>query len=158
MRRTALALSCLLAALFLAAPIALAQEMSATGHAVYVPKDHSKVELPNGTYAVEQMSEGYVITDDPDSSFNLVAQDCAGTNIVDADGTTLRASGYCSGRDQEGDMYWFHYWNGPEGNEWTLIGGTGKWEGITGGGTSEPIAADAGGTFAVRWEGSWTTE
>lgn len=158
MRRTPLALACVLAATFVIAPGLLAQETSAEGHAVYVPKDHAKVELPDGTYAVEQMSEGYVFTDDPDSSFNLVKQDCAGTNIVAADGTVMRASGYCSGRDQEGDMYWISYWNGPEGGEWSLIGGIGKWEGVSGGGTSQPIAADPSGTFAIRWEGSWTTE
>jgi hypothetical protein len=30
------------------------------------------------------------------------------------------SSSYCAGRDRDGDMYWFSYWNTPESNKWTL--------------------------------------
>jgi hypothetical protein len=157
MRRTPLALACSFIACLLTASTAAAQDVSDMGHAVYVPTDLTKVELPDGTYAVEQSTQGYVLTDDRDSAFNRVAQDCTGTNIVAADGSPILASGYCSGRDTDGDMYWFSYWNGADRREWTLVGGTGKFEGISGGGTSEMVSMDAGGTFLVRWEGSWST-
>lgn len=156
MHRLSLGLTLLFAGLFAFAPGIRAQEMSASGYAIYVPHSESAVELADGSSAVEQTSNGYVLADDTESPFHLVAQDCSGTNLVGADGVLQHSSGYCSGRDQDDDMYWLSYWNTPDAGKWTLIGGTGKFEGVTGGGTSQPLAADADGTFAIRWDGTWT--
>jgi hypothetical protein len=36
------------------------------------------------------------------------------------------------------------------------MGGTGKYEGITGGGTTTPLAQMADGRTAITWDGHWT--
>lgn len=157
MRRTASALISALAGLMVFASTSVAQEESATGLAAYTPVSSSATDLGDGTTAVRQTSEGYVFTDDPSSSFNLVTQDCTSTDLMAANGALVRSSGYCAGLDRDADMYWISYWNGPDGGEWHLLGGTGKFEGISGGGTSETLAAHADGSFSIRWEGTWTT-
>jgi len=135
---------------------AQAQEMSADGYAAYMQTGATTTALGEGRTRVDQTLDGYVMTDDSSNPFHLMAQDCAGTNLVAADGSLERGSGYCAARDADGDMYWIWYWNSPSGSEWGIMGGTGKFEGITGGGTSEAVAADPDGRFVVRWEGSWT--
>ena len=158
MHQKALGSSFLIAGILACAPGVQAQETSATGHSVYFPGTQKVVELSDGRSAVDTTFDGYVITDDENSTFNLVAQDCAGTDLMSADGALVISSGYCAGRDRDGDMYWFSYWNTPESNKWTLTGGTGKFEGIRGGGTSRPLAMHEDGTFSLRWEGTWTTK
>lgn len=156
MKRVVLALAVAVSGLLFVTADAQAQEMSASGYAAYMQTGATTTALGEGRTRVDQTSDGYVMTDDPASPFHLMAQDCAGTNLIAADGTLERASGYCAARDADGDMYWFWYWNGPAGSEWGLIGGTGKFDGITGGGTSEAVAADPDGRSVVRWEGTWT--
>lgn len=46
--------------------------------------------------------------------------------------------------------------NGPDGNTWGFTGGTGKYEGITGGGTTTTLAQMADGRTAITWDGTWT--
>ena len=53
---------------------------------------------------------------------------------------------------------WIWFWNGADGGEWGIINGTGKFEGMTGGGTSVPEAADPDGRFAIRWEGTFNMQ
>ncbi len=158
MHHTSLGLTFFIAGILAYAPGLQAQETSATGHSVYFPGSRTVVELPDGRLAADVTFDGYVITDDENSSFNLVAQDCAGTDLIGADGAVVISSGYCAGRDRDGDMYWFSFWNTPESNKWTLTGGTGKFKGIKGGGTSQQLAMHEDGTMSLRWEGSWTTD
>jgi len=145
-----------LIATLIIAPLGMyAQEYSDSGDVVYFPTSLETVELPNGMIAVESKTSGYVLAADTESPFHLVAQTCSGTSLLDADNNLLRASGYCAGRDRDGDMYWMSYWNDEDGGEWTLLGGSGKFEGLSGGGTSHSIAQDAVGSFVVRWSGTW---
>jgi len=156
MNRVVLILAAAVSGMLFVTAEAQAQEMSAEGYAAYMQTGVTTTALEEGRTRVDQTLDGYVMTDDPANPFHLMAQDCAGTNLVDADGTLVRGSGYCAARDTDGDMYWIWYWNSPSGSEWGLMGGTGKFEGIAGGGTSEAVAADPDGRFVVRWEGSWT--
>ena len=158
MKRIALAMAALALGATGAAPELAAQEISGGGYAAYMQTGANSVDLADGGTRVDQTLDGYVMTDDPDNPFHLTAQDCASTNLMNADGSLQRSSGYCASRDSEGDMYWIWFWNAPEESQWGLIGGTGKFEGITGGGTSEAVAADPDGRFVVLWEGTWTMQ
>ncbi len=156
MKRRPLALAALLLGVVGAPADLSAQEMSAAGYATYIQTGATSTPLDDGRARVDATIAGYVMTDDPTNPFHLVAQDCASTNLVAADGSVERSSGYCASRDADGDMFWIWFWNSAEGGEWGLINGTGKFEGITGGGTSEGVAADPDGRFAIRWTGAWT--
>jgi hypothetical protein len=51
---------------------------------------------------------------------------------------------------------WISYHNGPQGNVWTILGGTGRYQGLKGGGTSTELAITADGRQHVCWKGSGT--
>lgn len=155
MRRVATAL----AALTLVSATSLqAQVMPAEGYATYIQTDATTTALADGRSRVDATIDGYVLTDDPSHPVHLAAQDCASTNLVAADGTIERSAGYCASRDADGDMFWIWFWNGGDGGEWGIINGTGKFEGMTGGGTSVPQAGDPDGRFAIRWEGTFNMQ
>jgi hypothetical protein len=131
------------------------REVTTGGLAVYIPDRADVVPLAAGQEGVNDRFKGVVITDDPASPLYLLSQNCAGTNLVGAEtGEPLRSSGYCVGWDADGDLFWMSYWNGPDGGEWTVINGTGKFEGMTGGGTSELVRAEADGRFTLSWRGT----
>ena len=75
--------------------------------------------------------------------------------MIAADGST-NGHGYCDAVDADGDRWWIWWNNTPESNKWGFIGGTGKYEGITGGGTTESLAQMADGRAAITWDGHWT--
>jgi hypothetical protein len=75
--------------------------------------------------------------------------------LISADGST-DGHGYCDAVDADGDRWWIWWNNTPESNRWGFIGGTGKYEGIKGGGTTTPLAQMADGRAAITWNGSWT--
>jgi hypothetical protein len=135
-----------------------AQEIQTAGYATYIQTGATTTALANGGARVDAIIAGYVMTDDPSTPIHLVAQDCASTNLVDAYGNIERSAGYCASRDADGDMFWIWFWNGGDGGEWGVINGTGKFEGMTGGGTSVPQAGDPDGRFAIRWEGTFNMQ
>jgi hypothetical protein len=111
------------------------------------------------------------------------AATCSGVNINNAllfesnelaDGTTLStlrlssvhvsedtssplhlAAGECSGADRDGDVY-NEQWNlapGAEKGSWKLVGGSGKYAGISGSGWWQVIMSE-GKMAAVQWVGT----
>jgi hypothetical protein len=148
-------LTIIIVALLFAPPGIQAQEYSDSGYAAYFPVSQEVLELADGRVNVGTTNNGYILAEDTESPFHLVSQSCSGTNVIGADGNFQRSAGHCAGRDKDGDMYWLSFWNTADGGEWTLFGGTGKFEGISGGGTSQTIAQDAGGAFVIRWKGTW---
>jgi hypothetical protein len=155
MRYFLFGLTIIIVTLFFAPQGILAQEYSDTGYAVYFPVSQEVIELADGRVNVETTNNGYILAEDTESPFHLVAQSCSGTNVIGADGIVQRSAGHCAGRDNDGDMYWLSFWNTADGGEWTLFGGTGKFEGISGGGTVQIIAQDVGGSFVITWSGTW---
>lgn len=145
----------LLAPFALATP-AIGQQIATSGIGAYIPQGEVVTELPDGRSQVSVRMGGYLKTDDPEDPNDLVSQDCAATNIVGADGTLQVSGGHCAAQDPDGDMYWISFWNTLEGGEWSMVGGTGKFEGVTGGGTSTTLAAGGDGRSLIRWEGTIT--
>lgn len=85
-----------------------------------------------------------------------ISFDCLERGIMKGmDFSTMYAAGSCEASDPSGDIYIFNYHgNGPAGN-WTIIGGTGKFEGMSGSGefTIETPLGNAGaiGSFSGKF-------
>lgn len=127
------------------ADTAQAQPSESSGTAVYVPVDTHTTELSDGGAITRIQTRGYVMSDDPENLFRDSGQTCMGTGIGDV------MNGYCDGIDGDGDMYWISWHSGPDGESWRLIGGTGKFAGLSGGGmtTTHPPSAD--GQYRIDW-------
>ncbi len=137
----------------LAAP-AMAGEEKGGGTVTYAPAEVSNTQLPDGGMMQRSHIMGIVLADDASNSIHLASQDCFGTTVIAADGSA-NGHGYCDAVDADGDRWWIWWNNTPEGNKWGFIGGTGKYEGITGGGTTEALAQMADGRTAITWDGHW---
>jgi hypothetical protein len=130
-------------------------QQTGSGTATYVPAKIKKMELPDGTMLERSHLRTVVVADDPAVPFHMSTQDCLGTNILDAEGNLLTGRGYCDGVDGDGDVWWIWWNNGPTGGDWGFMGGTGKYEGITGGGTTTFEGATPDSRLVITWEGSW---
>lgn len=138
----------------LAAPVWSGEEKG-SGTVTYAPAEVDNQSLADGSMIQRSHIMGIVLADDPSNSIHLASQDCFGTTLISADGSA-HGHGYCDAVDADGDRWWIWWNNTPESNRWGFIGGTGKYEGIKGGGTTTALAQMADGRTAVTWEGSWT--
>lgn len=134
-------------------PAAGAQQ-SISGYVVYVPGDVHDVTLADGRTLSLTTLRGVRIDDDPTSPLHLGSQDCAGSNLFSADGTMLQNVGSCTSIDADGDLLHLSYFNTPEQRTWRYTGGTGKFTGVEGGGTTELVAVGPDGRSTVRYEGT----
>jgi len=137
----------------LPASILQAKEWQDSGTGSYVPVSSDSVKLANGNTVVHQTSKGIVLSNDSKSIINLVTQDAGGSSVTDADGNLVEAHGYADGVDRDGDTFWIWWKNSPEGNTWGYVGGTGKFKGIKGGGTTKLLASFPDGRWTISWEG-----
>ena len=137
-----------------AAP-ATAGEETASGTVTYVPITMETMEMADGSMMQRSHIRGIVLVDDASSSIHLSSQDCFGTTVVAADGSAT-ANGYCDAIDADGDLWWIWWHNSPDKNVWGFMGGTGKFMGVKGEGTSTPIVQKADGSSVVAWNGAWT--
>ena len=136
---------------------ASAAEMSGSGQNMFVPKILESFQLPNDVMANRTLLKGFMTSDDPASPLALTSMTCSGVTIVDEEGARLSGGGTCDSVDTDGDVA-FLWWKskGTAGN-WGFLGGTGKWEGVEGGGTYELNAyVWADGRFGNNWKGTWT--
>jgi len=138
----------------LATPAGAGEERGG-GTVTYAPAAVDTVQTADGGMVQRSHIMGIVLADDPSNSIHLASQDCFGTTVIAADGTAI-ANGYCDAVNAKGDRWWIWWHNGPEGNTWGFMGGTGKFGGIKGGGTTTPLAQMADGRVAITWDGSWT--
>jgi hypothetical protein len=139
---------------FLAAP-ATAGDEKGSGTVTYGPAEVENAWLPDGSMLQRSHIKGIVLADDPSNSIHLASQDCFGTTVI-AEGGAAVGNGYCDAVDADGDRWWIWWHNGSDGNTWGFMGGTGKYEGITGGGTTKSLAQMADGRAAITWDGHWT--
>ena len=148
LRALMLALSLVLLPVF-----AAAKETTASGSATYIPISETKEMLPNGMTMTRLTSKCLVISDDESVDFHLAPQISTGSILSDANGKVLMSMGYGETIDADGDVMVI-WWRGNEtGSVWGFMGGTGKYEGIAGGGTSENIVLHSDGSQHIRWEG-----
>ncbi|MDH4323988.1 MAG: hypothetical protein OEW90_07585 [Betaproteobacteria bacterium] len=60
-------------------------------------------------------------------------------SVMDASKVSVEFSGRCTFVDKDGHKALGAFTGTPKGWEWKFVGGTGKWEGIRGGGTTKPL-------------------
>lgn len=132
-----------------------AAEVKGSGSLIYVPVASETSKLPDGRIVQRSHIKGIVRADDTNVSFHLASEDCSGTTVIAADGNTAVGNGYCDAVDKDGDVWWLSWHSGPDGDTWAFIGGTGKYEGIKGGGTTKLEIRWPDGRLAMRWDGTW---
>ena len=112
--------------------------------------------LPDGRTVTRQVLRGTAIADDPNTPLSLASQDCMFTTVTAADGKTFSSGGFCDGVDKDGDVYWAIGKADQNGGEWHYLGGTGKFEGLEGGGTYQLALEWPDGKVLATWEGTGT--
>jgi len=135
----------------------VAQAAEGSGSATYVTTWSETTKLPGGRALQRAHFKSVIIVDKGDALFHLQPQDCSGSVALGADGKAEDSAGACSAVDKDGDTWWISYHNGPQGNVWTILGGTGKYKGMKGGGTSVDLVLTVDGRLVNSWKGSWTT-
>ncbi|MBW7469775.1 hypothetical protein [Marinobacter sp. F4218] len=115
------------------------------------------VDMPNGTKGRTVIrNHATVVQADGDVS----SQWCTGHQGVDGSGRAGGA-GYCTSISDNGDMLYLSYLLGEEEQPatWTVMGGTGEYEGATGSGTSTITSRRGDGrAWTSRAQGSITTK
>jgi len=153
MKRRIIVVAAVTIFVMLFAEAALAQKVTTNGRAFFVPVQTESYELPDGRTVENNTYTGFSINnDDPSLPGN---ETCIGTRLVAADGKSWVESGYCYTVDPDGDVVWLWFNNRDGAGEWHHIGGTGQYEGITGGGTSKRGTEWADGKWEDVWKGSW---
>ena len=142
-----------LAAVVAAAPVVAGAE-DGSGTVTYVTVQSETTDLAGGGKVLRTHSKGVILADDPASDFHLSTQDCTGATVIGADGA-VSGTGSCDAVDRDGDTWAIWYSNSAAGRVWGVIGGTGKFAKMTGGGTTEPLLQTKDGRMTISWKGSW---
>lgn len=122
--------------------------IEATGHYVRI-NEPAFIELAGD----HEMYPGYrrhisVANDDGSAESHW----CFGSNIMN-DSDLEFGAGYCTAVDEDGDVYWTWFEVARRGGfNWQVMGGTGKYSGATGSGTSRATGSlpDGSATFRIR--------
>lgn len=136
---------------------AQAKEEKGEGKVAYVILSSTEFQMPDGRTARRIHQRGTILAEDPASSIHKSSQDCFGTMIMSADGPPAPGYGYCDGVDTDGDL-WTIWWKNESGggSNWGFLGGTGKFKGVEGGGTTKTELQSPDGRMLISWQGKWT--
>lgn len=132
-----------------------AAEFKGAGTNVYVPANSDVNQISEEMSLLRTQSRTIILSEDSEVPFHLAPQDCSGTYILDKDQEITGGNGYCDSVDSDGDVWWMWWKLDGEKGSWGVLGGTGKYDGMTGGGTTEILSQSPDGRFALQWEGSW---
>jgi hypothetical protein len=145
------------AVLFLAlASGSQAQERSDSGDFSFVTASSEEMPLGDGQALTRVIQSGMVFADDPASLLDRSATTCSGSMVMDASGRATVVSGHCDAVDGDGDVWTLWYSGNQDGGDWGYMGGTGKFEGIEGGGTFSAEVQWGDGRGINSWEGTYT--
>ena len=133
-----------------------AETIELEGASTWNPVSTDSVELADGRTLTRQVLRGTAIANDPDTPLSRASQDCMFTTVTSADGNSFSSGGYCDGVDAEGDVYWAVGTATEKGGTWKYVGGTGKFEGLEGGGTYQIVLAWPDGKVMATWDGTAT--
>jgi hypothetical protein len=145
----------------LTATTTYAAELKTSGTATHVIVSNESHKLNDGRTILYLHDKGVVEDNDPKSPFHLALEDCFATLILGWDkGNVADGGGYCNDFDKDGDGYllWWHFTPGgskSRGSKWSVYHGTGKFEGMSGGGTSKTIV-NFPDRYTVTYEGTLT--
>jgi hypothetical protein len=125
------------------------------GHSVFVPQTTESYQLPDGRTVERNFNAGFLVASQPDNPLNLNTHKCTGTTVISADGKSQVGGGHCVSVDSDGDFSWL-WWRGDQaGGTWGYLGGTGKFDGVKGGGTWKSGQTWADGQYINTYEGTW---
>ncbi len=133
-----------------------AQERSHSGDFAFMTTASEEMPLSDGQVLMRVVQSGMVFADDPASPIDRTATTCTGSTVMDATGRATVVSGHCDGVDADGDVWTIWYGGDEDGGDWGYMGGTGKFEGIEGGGTFSAESQWSDGRGINSWEGTYT--
>lgn len=114
------------------------------------------VSLPGGQTLQRTVQDGFVLADNAESPLHQSATTCTGGTIVSGSGEPGIGYGHCDAIDKDGDVWTLWFRNDGSGGPWGYINGTGKFQGIEGGGTWTVGPQWPDGRGINNWEGSYT--
>lgn len=130
---------------------ATAGEMKDTGTVTYQTTQISQSPVAGGKILAEIRRTGVVVANNPPHPFHLASQDCLGAEISDGKGVPEEGHGTCVNVDKDGDAWWFSYSNKGDDRNWSVVSGTGKYVGMTGGGTTKILAITSDGRLTIAF-------
>lgn len=141
--------------LLITAPGSQAQERSDSGNFTFGITSSEEMALGNGQTLIRTVQSGMVFAADPASPMNQTATTCSGSSVMAA-GEAIVGVGYCDSVDQDGDVWTAWYASDQSGGNWGFMSGTGKFEGVEGGGTFGSVAQWPDGRGINSWEATYT--
>jgi hypothetical protein len=126
------------------------------GHSTGTQEVISSLPLRDGLTATRVSYHVGVVTDAQEGLFHGGTQQCLASIVQNADGSTVEGHGACDGIDPDGDVWWISIaMEGDAPINWTITGGTGKYEGLAMSGVTSFLAQHADGIFVGRFEGDY---
>jgi hypothetical protein len=138
----------LLTALAVAAPVATAGDVA--GYAVYRPVSTDVSTFADGQTMTRSAEHGYVYGDGAGNPFDKMIQNCYSVAMAKSGSDAIEQFGHCEGLDKDEDLFILYF----HGDTWTIGGGTGKFAGMKGGGTSKVIETWSDGSYVISWTGT----
>jgi hypothetical protein len=144
--------------LMFSADLAWAQQKIEEAGRDLAVRDNQVAELEEGHIVVLVNTKGVTLTDDPSHPLNMTAVDCKGIYEEFFDGK-YNGNGYCINTDADGDKLVSRWSEDSEKDPqswYEVAGGTGKFEGAKGEGTSTLTEVSGGpqGRHVGRWQGT----
>jgi hypothetical protein len=134
--------------------VAATEQMSATGYNV-LTKQGEKITLPNGTVIMTGAQDHSSLVND--KTGEQTSEWCYFDSWLDNKGATKAFTGHCSHFYDNGDVL-FVAVTGTTNDQpltWTVIGGTGKFVGASGGGTTKYTSERSDG-YAATYKATGT--
>lgn len=139
---------------FLAPLPAAAAVVKGSGIAIYTVSPIAEAMVVGDGRKLEELHmKGVLHADSPRHPFDLSIQDCNDVALVDSDNAALRDYGTCAAMDRAGDVWWMRFTRHGRAGTWAVIGGTGKYRGMTGSGTLHDDLVTPDGRVQLTWQG-----
>jgi hypothetical protein len=133
-----------------------AAEVTGGGTITFVGFHIGERPVAGGMTLGQDHLRGVVLADDPANPMHMAAHDCIGGSIFNPAGEEDKGAGYCDAIDADGDVAFIAYFNHGDDRTWVFLGGSGKFDGIEGGGTTAVVGGTPDGRVVIRWDGVWT--
>lgn len=132
-----------------------AGKMSGTGHNANHNVSTETSKLADGRVMMRMRDANVIMGNNAGNPFNQTPLDCYSTFVASPDMSSGKGGGYCNGIDKDGDVWWISFQGDFGGGTWKFLGGTGKFDGISGGGNYKPVVQMEGGRSISVWDGTW---
>jgi hypothetical protein len=113
-----------------------AAETRVRGEIPFKVVSHHESKLADGSVVSRDHFRGTIKDSDSTSPLNGASHDCFGSILYAPDGEQIiEGHGTCDAIDKDGDVWWLTWKSDAPGeSRWTMIGGTGKYKGLSGSG------------------------